>query len=103
MSVKILSITLLLLSLCVSCHSSEDSTGPGIKPPCCVGVTTSDMSAAVVGETYREQAARPPCVKAVIFNTGHGKQLCADPNAQWVKDRKLHRYTHILKVFAQMN
>uniref|UniRef100_A0A3B4GBE4 Chemokine interleukin-8-like domain-containing protein n=1 Tax=Pundamilia nyererei TaxID=303518 RepID=A0A3B4GBE4_9CICH len=59
MSVKILSITLLLLSIC---------------------------SAEVVGETYRQQAARPPCVKAIIFNTGNGGQLCADPNAQWVKD-----------------
>ncbi|XP_031613814.2 eotaxin-like isoform X5 [Oreochromis aureus] len=85
MSVKILSITLLLLSLCVSCHSSEDSTGPGKRRPCCVDVTTSDMSAAVVGKTYREQAARPPCVKAILFNT-KTEPLCADPNAQWVKD-----------------
>ncbi|KAL4001366.1 breast cancer anti-estrogen resistance 1 [Sarotherodon galilaeus] len=86
MSVKILSITLLLLSMCVCCHSSEDSAPPGKEQPCCVSITTADMSAAVVGETYREQAARRPCVKAIIFNTGHGKQLCADPNAQWVKD-----------------
>ncbi|XP_039473422.1 eotaxin-like isoform X2 [Oreochromis aureus] len=86
MSIKILSITLLLLSIYVCCHSSEDSDGPGKGRPCCVAITTFDMSAAVVGETYREQAARPPCVKAVIFNTGDGKQLCADPNAQWVKD-----------------
>ncbi|KAL4001360.1 leishmanolysin-like peptidase [Sarotherodon galilaeus] len=83
MSIKILSITLLLLSICVG-HSSE--APPGKERPCCVGITTSDMGCAVVGETYREQAARPPCVKAIIFNTGNGKQLCADPNAQWVKD-----------------
>ncbi|CAI5689577.1 unnamed protein product [Oreochromis niloticus] len=83
MSVKILSITLLLLSMCVCCHSSE--APPGKERPCCVGITTADMSAAVVGETYREQAARPPCVKAIIFNTKY-EQLCADPNAQWVKD-----------------
>uniref|UniRef100_A0A3B4GFL3 Chemokine interleukin-8-like domain-containing protein n=1 Tax=Pundamilia nyererei TaxID=303518 RepID=A0A3B4GFL3_9CICH len=78
MSVKILSITLLLLSLCV--------TRPGKRQPCCVDVTNMDKSAKVVGETYREQAARPPCVKAIIFNTGNEGQLCADPNAQWVKD-----------------
>ncbi|XP_063340675.1 eotaxin-like [Pelmatolapia mariae] len=85
MSVKILSITLLLLSLCVSCHSSKDSGGPGKTRPCCVDVTTIDMSPEVVGETYHELTARPPCVKAILFNTEYG-QLCADPNAQWVKD-----------------
>uniref|UniRef100_A0AAZ1X2R3 Chemokine interleukin-8-like domain-containing protein n=1 Tax=Oreochromis aureus TaxID=47969 RepID=A0AAZ1X2R3_OREAU len=82
MSLKFLSI-LLLLSSC--CHSSADSARPGSKPPCCVGITTADMSADVVGKTYREQAARPPCVKAILFNTEYG-QLCADPDAQWVKD-----------------
>uniref|UniRef100_A0AAZ1XGW9 Uncharacterized protein n=1 Tax=Oreochromis aureus TaxID=47969 RepID=A0AAZ1XGW9_OREAU len=40
--------------------------------PCCVAVTNLDMSAEVVGETYRQQAATPPCVKAIIFNTEHG-------------------------------
>ncbi|XP_013771276.1 uncharacterized protein LOC106456528 isoform X3 [Pundamilia nyererei] len=53
--------------------------------PCCVAVTRQDTSADVVGETYRQQAATPPCVKAIIFNTEYG-QLCTDPNAQWVKD-----------------
>ncbi|XP_039473081.1 uncharacterized protein LOC120441762 isoform X1 [Oreochromis aureus] len=57
----------------------------GKRRPCCVAVTNLDMSAEVVGETYRQQAATPPCVKAIIFNTEHGP-LCADPNAQWVKD-----------------
>uniref|UniRef100_A0AAZ1XHY9 Chemokine interleukin-8-like domain-containing protein n=1 Tax=Oreochromis aureus TaxID=47969 RepID=A0AAZ1XHY9_OREAU len=63
----------------------SDSARPGKGRPCCVGVTTSDMSAAVVGETYREQAARPPCVKDIIFNTKTGT-LSADPKAQWFKD-----------------
>lgn len=43
------------------------------------------MSAEVVGETYREQAAGSPCVKAIIFHTNDGP-LCADPIAQWVMD-----------------
>ncbi|CAI5670855.1 unnamed protein product [Oreochromis niloticus] len=88
MSVKILSITLLLLSVCVCCHSSEGTRdrGPGSKRPCCVDVTKDNVSADVVGQTYREQAARHHCVKAIIFDTKNGKQLCADPDAQWVKD-----------------
>uniref|UniRef100_A0A3B4FT87 Chemokine interleukin-8-like domain-containing protein n=1 Tax=Pundamilia nyererei TaxID=303518 RepID=A0A3B4FT87_9CICH len=60
---------------------------PGSKRACCVVVTSVDMSPEVVGEIYREQAARGHCVKAIIFNTKNG-QLCANPAAQWVKDRK---------------
>uniref|UniRef100_A0A669BKD1 Chemokine interleukin-8-like domain-containing protein n=1 Tax=Oreochromis niloticus TaxID=8128 RepID=A0A669BKD1_ORENI len=60
---------------------------PGRIPPCCPAVTKGNKRGDVVGETYREQAATPPCVKAIIFNTKDG-QLCADPDAEWVKDRK---------------
>ncbi|XP_025760126.1 eotaxin isoform X6 [Oreochromis niloticus] len=88
MSLKILSITLLLLFVCVCCHSSKGTRRrhPGRIPPCCPAVTKGNKRGDVVGETYREQAATPPCVKAIIFNTKDGKQLCADPDAQWVKD-----------------
>ncbi|XP_039902139.1 eotaxin-like [Simochromis diagramma] len=87
MSVKILSITLLLLSVCVCCHSSEGTRRrhPGRIPPCCPAVTKGNMTAEVVGQTYRELAARGRCVKAIIFDTKKGP-LCADPDAQWVKD-----------------
>uniref|UniRef100_A0A669BKP2 Chemokine interleukin-8-like domain-containing protein n=1 Tax=Oreochromis niloticus TaxID=8128 RepID=A0A669BKP2_ORENI len=63
----------------------KKSTPPGLPHACCIDVTKNN------------QAARQHCVKAIIFNTKNGKQLCADPDAQWVKDRKLrkHRYTHI--------
>ncbi|CAI5689633.1 unnamed protein product [Oreochromis niloticus] len=84
MSVKILSVTLLLVSMCVCCHSSEDHKPLHQSYSGCIPIQ-GNVSADVVGETYREQAARHPCVKAIIFNTKTG-QLCADPNAQWVKD-----------------
>uniref|UniRef100_A0A3Q0R221 Chemokine interleukin-8-like domain-containing protein n=1 Tax=Amphilophus citrinellus TaxID=61819 RepID=A0A3Q0R221_AMPCI len=51
---------------------------------CCIGVTSINKSSEVVGETYRVQSEKSPCVKAIIFNTDDGK-LCADPKAQWVK------------------
>ncbi|CAI5689652.1 eotaxin-like [Oreochromis aureus] len=88
MSVKILSITLLLVSMCVCCHSSEGTHGrhPGPVPPCCTAVTTGNMTADVVGQIYHELAARGDCVKAIIFYTKDRQQLCADPDAQWVKD-----------------
>ncbi|CAI5689651.1 unnamed protein product [Oreochromis niloticus] len=71
--------------LVVGAICGSDARQDGKRRPCCVAVTNLDMSAEVVGETYRQQAATPPCVKAIIFNTEHGP-LCADPNAQWVKD-----------------
>uniref|UniRef100_A0A3Q4G8K3 Chemokine interleukin-8-like domain-containing protein n=1 Tax=Neolamprologus brichardi TaxID=32507 RepID=A0A3Q4G8K3_NEOBR len=78
----------LLLLVCtvlvVGAISGSDSRRQ--RRPCCVAVTRQDRSAEVVGETYRQQAATPHCV--CVFNTEYG-QLCADPNAQWVKDRKL--------------
>uniref|UniRef100_A0A3Q2WGC3 Chemokine interleukin-8-like domain-containing protein n=1 Tax=Haplochromis burtoni TaxID=8153 RepID=A0A3Q2WGC3_HAPBU len=61
----------------------NSETGPGSKRPCCIVVTNMDKCAEVVGETYRQQAARGRCVKAIIFNTKTG-QLCADPNTQWL-------------------
>uniref|UniRef100_A0A3Q2WTG9 C-C motif chemokine 20-like n=1 Tax=Haplochromis burtoni TaxID=8153 RepID=A0A3Q2WTG9_HAPBU len=87
MTVKILSITLLLLSVCFLTFYLSDTRvrGPGSNRPCCVGVDKDNRTAEVVGETYREQAARGHCVKAIIFNTKKGP-LCADPKAQWVKD-----------------
>uniref|UniRef100_A0A3P9DG31 Chemokine interleukin-8-like domain-containing protein n=1 Tax=Maylandia zebra TaxID=106582 RepID=A0A3P9DG31_9CICH len=92
MTVKILSITLLLLSVCKIPFLTFNLSGtrrrhPGRIPPCCPAVTKGNRTAEVVGETYREQAASGRCVKAIIFNTEYG-QLCADPDAQWVKDRK---------------
>ncbi|XP_019211600.1 uncharacterized protein LOC109200480 [Oreochromis niloticus] len=77
--------------LVVGAICGSDARQDGKRRPCCVAVTNLDMSAEVVGETYRQQAATPPCVKAIIFNTEYGP-LCADPNAQWVKDRTRHRH-----------
>uniref|UniRef100_A0AAZ1X223 Chemokine interleukin-8-like domain-containing protein n=1 Tax=Oreochromis aureus TaxID=47969 RepID=A0AAZ1X223_OREAU len=71
--------------LVVGAICGSDARHPSRSRMCCIKVTTLNMSPEVVGETYREQAAGSPCVKAIIFNTEYG-QLCADPNAQWVKD-----------------
>uniref|UniRef100_A0AAZ1X1B0 Chemokine interleukin-8-like domain-containing protein n=1 Tax=Oreochromis aureus TaxID=47969 RepID=A0AAZ1X1B0_OREAU len=69
----------------LDCTLSSSHRHPSVKRPCCTAVTKPDWSAEVVGETYREQAASDRCVKAILFNTKEGP-LCADPNAQWVKD-----------------
>uniref|UniRef100_A0A3Q4GA33 Chemokine interleukin-8-like domain-containing protein n=1 Tax=Neolamprologus brichardi TaxID=32507 RepID=A0A3Q4GA33_NEOBR len=75
-------VSKLLRLVCTPCSSHRPPTVPR---PCCTGVTQPDLSTKVMGQTYREQAASGHCVKAIIFNTKEGL-LCADPNAQWVKD-----------------
>ncbi|XP_030612499.1 eotaxin-like [Archocentrus centrarchus] len=85
MSVKILSITLLLLSVCLCFHAAAARRNPSRSRLCCIGVTSINKSSEVLGETYRGQSEKSPCVKAIIFNTDDGK-LCADPKAQWVKE-----------------
>ncbi|XP_047424395.1 C-C motif chemokine 19-like [Mugil cephalus] len=85
MSVKILSITLLLILVCLAFHPTAGRT-PGRIIPCCPDVTVANKTHEVTGNTYRLQNPRPGCVKAVIFNTGHGGKLCASPDEPWVKN-----------------
>ncbi|XP_041817705.1 chemokine (C-C motif) ligand 34b, duplicate 4 [Chelmon rostratus] len=86
MSTRILSITLLLcVCLCFqSCAGNLRHAYRRFPPPCCVNVSTANISHFVTGHTYREQSAQPPCVKAILFNTKQG-QVCADPKVEWVQ------------------
>ncbi|XP_070784446.1 C-C motif chemokine 2-like [Enoplosus armatus] len=87
MSTKILSISLLLLSVCLCFQSSEGNrrfAGRFSPLRCCRRVTTADISTDVTGNTYLELSATPPCMKAVIFTTQLG-EVCADPKTKWVQ------------------
>ncbi|XP_035509231.1 eotaxin-like [Morone saxatilis] len=88
MSTRILSITLLLLSVCLCFQASAGNRRHAGRrpppPPCCVKVSTENITSAVTGNTYRKQSPGGPCVEAVIFNTRRG-EACADPNSKWVK------------------
>lgn len=81
-----MSVTLLLLAVGLYFHySAASGRHAGKSRMCCVEVTTRNVSNTVVGETYREQAEKLPCVKAIIFKTASGK-VCADPEAEWVQN-----------------
>ncbi|XP_023143525.1 chemokine (C-C motif) ligand 34b, duplicate 4 [Amphiprion ocellaris] len=89
MSMKVLSVSVLLLAMCLYFESFADATPPGGRHPgksrmCCVSVTTVNVSRNVTGNKYREQQAKKPCVHAIIFSTING-QVCADPKAKWVQ------------------
>ncbi|KAI3355473.1 hypothetical protein L3Q82_018314, partial [Scortum barcoo] len=54
-------------------------------PPCCTEVSATNISHDVIGQTYHEQSAKSPCVRAIILTTQRGP-ACVDPNAYWVKN-----------------
>ncbi|XP_040921718.1 eotaxin-like isoform X1 [Toxotes jaculatrix] len=89
MSMKIVSIALLLVSVCL-CTPAEPLSARhiarGIVPLCCTKVSSADVSAQVTGQPHH-QKAQGSCVEALIFSTPKGK-VCVDPKAPWVQDFK---------------
>uniref|UniRef100_A0A3Q1JA93 Chemokine interleukin-8-like domain-containing protein n=1 Tax=Anabas testudineus TaxID=64144 RepID=A0A3Q1JA93_ANATE len=93
MSVKILSVTLLLLCACLCLQSSAGNRlHPTKVYPCCAGVSSDDISAQITGE-HGIQKARGPCVDAIIFPTKEGK-VCVDPRAEWYSIKPPMRIIH---------
>ncbi|XP_049913054.1 chemokine (C-C motif) ligand 34b, duplicate 4 [Epinephelus moara] len=87
MSIRFLSITLLLLSVHLFSQSSANKRLiPKNIPPCCTKVSTANISIDVTGDTYRQQSARYHCVEAIIFSTRGGEEACVDPKAEWVQE-----------------
>uniref|UniRef100_A0A670J8S0 Chemokine interleukin-8-like domain-containing protein n=1 Tax=Podarcis muralis TaxID=64176 RepID=A0A670J8S0_PODMU len=63
---------------------------------CCVRTSSMPIPAKVVRD-YRDQYVQDGCaVRAVIFTTIRGRNLCAPPHAPWVKHLKetLNRRNH---------
>ncbi|XP_040921719.1 C-C motif chemokine 4 homolog isoform X2 [Toxotes jaculatrix] len=84
MSMKIVSIALLLVSVCLCTPARHIARG--IVPLCCTKVSSADVSAQVTGQPHH-QKAQGSCVEALIFSTPKGK-VCVDPKAPWVQDFK---------------
>nr|XP_046227553.1 chemokine (C-C motif) ligand 34b, duplicate 4 [Scatophagus argus] len=85
MSTRILSITLLLLFACsLSTANNKRHPTRRFPPPCCVTLSTANISSDVTGDTYRQPPAKRPCVDAIILNTQHGP-VCVNPNSEWVQ------------------
>ncbi|XP_067433751.1 uncharacterized protein [Thunnus thynnus] len=83
---RILTITLLLLSvcLCTLARPSRRRHAKKIYTPCCIHHTSVNISSDIIGDEYEKQTAKGACVEAIILRTSKGK-VCADPEAEWVK------------------
>ncbi|XP_044195497.1 C-C motif chemokine 3-like 1 [Thunnus albacares] len=82
---RILTITLLLLSVCL-CTLATSSRRHAAKlyAPCCTRVTSANISSDIIGDSYEKQTAEGLCVEAIILRTSNRK-VCANPKAEWVK------------------
>ncbi|KAM3593796.1 uncharacterized protein V6R79_022049 [Siganus canaliculatus] len=58
-----------------------ESGGPGKLTDCCKTVSSEYITEPITG--YLVQKAKPPCVRAVIFQTESGL-FCSQVNAPWV-------------------
>nr|XP_020441022.1 eotaxin-like [Monopterus albus] len=86
MSTRLLSVTVLLLTVCLCFQASAGSRRfptKGKVPLCCTRVSSADISADIIGK-YTIQKARGECVEAIIFRTAEEK-VCVDPKAKWVQ------------------
>ncbi|XP_008298867.1 C-C motif chemokine 18-like [Stegastes partitus] len=90
MSAKMLSVAVLLVSVCVCFVSFAGAIPSGRHPGgksrmCCVEVSRANVSSSVTDNKYHEQPAKDPCVHAIILTTTNRRKVCADPTAKWVQ------------------
>ncbi|XP_048868518.1 C-C motif chemokine 5-like [Brienomyrus brachyistius] len=77
---RITAVAVLLLAsaACPACAS------PGPTVSCCLSVSNTPIHRhRIAGYTVQEAGLCP--VRAVVFQTRHGKIVCADPDRKWVR------------------
>nr|XP_056705076.1 C-C motif chemokine 19-like [Euleptes europaea] len=78
----------LLCLLALSCCSTLQVTGYYQVMDCCLRTSPYPIPIKVL-RGYRDQQIQQGCpIRAVVFITVRGKQLCAPPHASWVKELK---------------
>ncbi|KAG9272035.1 C-C motif chemokine 13-like [Astyanax mexicanus] len=85
-SVSALLLVLLLCSVMMTCRGTEGSNRMNV---CCEGLQTFKRSAKIpLGciKSYTRTSGKCT-IKAVVFHTVNGKQVCVDAMADWVIDR----------------
>ncbi|XP_067433750.1 C-C motif chemokine 3-like 1 [Thunnus thynnus] len=82
---RILTITLLLLPVCLCALTTSSQKHPSkIYTPCCIHLTSADISSDIIVYGYEKSTAKGECMEAVVLQSNNG-EVCADPEAEWVK------------------
>ncbi|XP_055475804.1 eotaxin-like [Psammomys obesus] len=85
-----ISTVLLCLLLMTTAFTSEVLAHPGSIPASCCFIMTSKKIPKSLLKSYRRITNSRCTLKAVVFMTKLGKEICADPNRKWVKDATKH-------------
>ncbi|KAM7333941.1 eotaxin-like [Alexandromys fortis] len=81
-----ISTGLLCLLLVVTAFTSQVLAHPGSIPASCCFVMTSKKIPKHLLKSYKKITNSRCTLKATVFRTKSGKDICADPKQKWVQD-----------------
>ncbi|OBS69975.1 hypothetical protein A6R68_01486 [Neotoma lepida] len=80
------STVLLCLLIVATAFTSQVLAHPGSIPSTCCFVMTSKKIPKPLLKSYKKISNSRCTLKAVLFKTKLGKEICADPKQKWVQD-----------------
>ncbi|XP_006990124.2 eotaxin [Peromyscus maniculatus bairdii] len=85
-----ISTGLLCLLLVATSFTSQVLAHPGSIPSTCCFVMTSKKIPKSLLKSYKRISNSRCTLKAILFKTKLGKEICADPKKKWVQDATQH-------------
>nr|XP_006990124.1 eotaxin [Peromyscus maniculatus bairdii] len=85
-----ISTGLLCLLLVATSFTSQVLAHPGSIPSTCCFVMTSKKIPKSLLKSYKRISNSRCTLKAILFKTKSGKEICADPKKKWVQDATKH-------------
>ncbi|XP_038661865.1 C-C motif chemokine 19-like [Scyliorhinus canicula] len=74
-----------LLLCAIACHSCQGNRGDDGALDCCLSVSHRVIPKRLVADCKVQDAASGCRIRAVVFTTVKNRNLCAPPEARWVK------------------
>ncbi|XP_032768386.1 eotaxin [Rattus rattus] len=85
-----ISTALLFLLLTATSFTSQVLAHPGSIPTSCCFTMTSKKIPNTLLKSYKRITNNRCTLKAIVFKTKLGKEICADPKKKWVQDATKH-------------
>lgn len=85
-----ISTVLLCLLLMTTAFTSQVLAHPGAIPVSCCFVMTSKKIPNPLLKSYKRITNSRCTMKAIVFKTKLGKEICADPKQNWVQEATKH-------------